>query len=256
VEKAGIIRPGTTLVLGETDPDLLPIFAAQLPGEILQLGVDVAAVHRRPSPTGSLVDLITPWGEHTAVPINMLGEHQCRNAALALAAAESFLHARIADHTVHHVLAAVHVTGRAEVLHARNPVVVVDGAHNAAAARALRTTLDEHLPVLRPRILVCATSGDRQPERFLTAFDAQDFDLVIGTEVCQSRSSSAEQMVTAARRLRVSAVAHREVGAAVHHAITSAGAEGLVVIAGSLYLIAAARTAVATAVAGREPQDR
>jgi dihydrofolate synthase/folylpolyglutamate synthase len=256
MEKAGIIRPGSTLVLGETDPDLLPVFVAQRPGEILQLGVGVLAHRRQSSPTGSLVDLTTPWGEYKAVPINMLGEHQCRNAALALAAAESFLHAPIGDHKVHEALGAVKIAGRAEVLQARNPVVVVDGAHNVAAARALRTTLDEHLPVLGPRILVCATSGNRQPEQFLTAFDAQDFDLVIGTEVCQSRSPSAEQMVTAARRLRVSAVAHRGVEAAVHHAITSAGIDGLVVIAGSLYLIAAARTAVATAVAGREPQDR
>jgi dihydrofolate synthase/folylpolyglutamate synthase len=256
VEKAGIIRPGTTLVLGETDPDLLPVFAARRPSEILKLGVDVAAVRRRPSPTGSLIDLITPWGEHTAVPINMLGEHQCRNAALALAAAESFLHAPIADHMVHHALAAVHVTGRTEVLLARNPVVVLDGAHNAAAARALRTTLDEHPSVLGPRILVCATSGNRQPEQFLAAFGAQDFDLVIGTEVCQPRSPSADQVVAAARRLRIAALAHSEVKAAVHQGITSAGVDGLVVIAGSLYLIAAARTAVATVVAGREPQDQ
>jgi dihydrofolate synthase/folylpolyglutamate synthase len=255
-EKAGIIRPGTTLVLGETDPDLLPIFASRRPSEIVQLGVNVSAAHRRLSPTGSQVDLITPWGAHAAVSITMLGEHQCRNAALALAAAESFLHAPIADHTVRHALASVHVSGRAEILHAHDPVVVVDGAHNAAAARALRATLDEHLPVLGPRILVCATSGDRRPDEFLTAFDAQDFDLVIGTEVRQSQSPSAEQVVTAAQRLPVAAVAHGEIETAALHAITAADTNGLVVIAGSLYLVAAARTAVAAVMQRREPQIR
>lgn len=50
MEKAGIVHPGTTLVLGETDPKLLPIFAAQRPRQLLQLGVDITATDRQRSP--------------------------------------------------------------------------------------------------------------------------------------------------------------------------------------------------------------
>jgi len=80
---------------------------------------------------------------------NLLGAHQCRNAALALAAAQSFLESPIDTAAVHDALGAVHLDGRAEVLRTAEPVIIVDGAHNHAGARALRGTLDEYFPTPR-----------------------------------------------------------------------------------------------------------
>ncbi|WP_234713813.1 bifunctional folylpolyglutamate synthase/dihydrofolate synthase [Mycolicibacterium chlorophenolicum] len=245
MEKAGIVHPGTTLVLGETDPKLLPIFAAQRPRQLLQLGVDITATDRQRSPTGSTVDLATPWGIHRTVPVNLLGAHQCRNAALALAAAQCFLELPLDTPTVHQALGTVQISGRAEVLPATAPVIVVDGAHNQAAARALRETLDEYFSTAKRRVLVCAASGNRRPAEFLNGIGAADFDLVIGTEVASPRSAPPESIAAAARRSGVAAMAHPDIAAALHSAVTSAGVDGLVIVAGSLYLVAAAREAAA-----------
>jgi dihydrofolate synthase/folylpolyglutamate synthase len=245
MEKAGIVRPGTTLVLGETDPEVLPIFLTQKPGRLLQLGVDISVAHRLRSPAGSTVDLTTPWGVHRAVPINLLGAHQTRNAALALAAAEAFLESPIDTAAVHHALGAVHLIGRAEVVRSAQPVIIVDGAHNGAAGRALRDTLDEYFPTPRRRVLVCAASGSRDPSEFLGGIRAQDFDLVIATQVYSTTSVSAESVAAAARRSGALAMANPDVGTALRNAVTAAGADGLVVVAGSLYLLAPARDAVA-----------
>ena len=245
MEKAGIVRPGTTLVLGETDPEMLPVFLTQKPGRILQLGVEISVARRQRSAAGSTVDLSTPWGVHRSVPINMLGAHQTRNAALALAAAQAFLESPIDTAAVRHALGSVHLNGRAEVLRSAGPVIVVDGAHNGAAARSLRDTLDEYFPTPRRRVLVCAASGSRDPSEFLGGIGVGDFDLVIATQVHSTSSGAAESVAAAARRSGAPAMANPDVGMALCNAVTSAGADGLVVVAGSLYLVTPARDGVA-----------
>jgi dihydrofolate synthase/folylpolyglutamate synthase len=244
MEKSGIVRPGTTLVLGETDPEMLPVFRTQKPGRLWQLGAEISVAHRRRSTTGSTIDLATPWGTHRAVAINLLGAHQTRNAALALAAAEAFLESPIDTAAVQSALSAVHLNGRAEVVRSAEPVIVIDGAHNVAAARALRDTLDEYFPTPR-RVLVCAMSGSRDPSEFLGGIGVEDFDLVIATQVCSTRSVSAESVAAAARRCGAAAMAIPDIATALGSAVTSAGADGLVVVAGSLYLVAPARDGVA-----------
>jgi dihydrofolate synthase/folylpolyglutamate synthase len=251
VEKAGIIRPGTTLVLGETDPDMLPIFLTRKPGRLLQLGVEITVARRELSASGSTVDLVTPWGIHREVPINLLGAHQTRNAALALAAAQAFLESPIDVAAVRHALGAVRLNGRAEVVRSAEPVIIVDGAHNAAAGRALRDTLDEYFPTPARRVLVCAVSGNRDPSEVLGGIGVKDFDLVIATQVHSTSSASAESVSAAARRSDVPAMTTPDIATALHTAVTSAGTDGLVVVAGSLYLVAPARDGVAALVRPR-----
>ncbi len=251
IEKAGIIRPDATLVLGETDPELLPIFLAQRPRRLLQMGADISVTHRQRTSVGSTVDLTTPWGVHCKVSVNLLGAHQCRNAALALTAAESFLDSPLEAAAVRDALGSVRIDGRAEVVRRGGPVIIVDGAHNRAAARGLRDTIVEYFPDPRPRVLVCAISGTRDPAEFLGGIGAGDFDLVVATEVFSSASAAAESVATAARHAGAAATTIRDIIAALRNAITSAGADGLVVVAGSLYLVGPARDAL-TALAANE----
>jgi dihydrofolate synthase/folylpolyglutamate synthase len=243
-EKAGIIHPEVTLVLGETDPQLLPIFVAQGPRQILQLGVELTVSHRVCTPQGSIVTLSTPWRTHEAVPVGMLGEHQCANAVLALAAAESFLGRALNSATVRSAFAATRLAGRAELLTGAGPRILVDGAHNRAGARSLRATVDEYFGDIRPRVLVCASSGSRDPGEFIEGVGGGDFDLIVATEVSAARRVSAETVAQAARRSGAPTVAVVDPGRALEHALGAAGPAGLVVVAGSLYLAGPARLAL------------
>jgi dihydrofolate synthase/folylpolyglutamate synthase len=164
---------------------------------------------------------------------------------LALAAAQAFLESPIDTAAVHRALGAVHLNGRAEIVRGAEPVIIVDGAHNGAAARALRDTLDEYFPTLKPRVLVCAASGTRDPSEVLRGIGVEDFDLVIATQVYSTSSASAESVAAAARRSGTPAMANPDVGTALRNAVTSAGTNGLVVVTGSLYLVAPARDSVA-----------
>lgn len=59
-EKAGIVKPGSTLILGERDPALRPFFEAERPGRILTLGGEMSWRNRTATESGSIVDLINP----------------------------------------------------------------------------------------------------------------------------------------------------------------------------------------------------
>lgn len=86
-EKAGIISPGAALILGETDPALRPIFDARRPGPVLSLGTGLRYRRRFvPAAGHAIVEAQIGAGPWQTLCPPMDGEHQCGNAALALAA--------------------------------------------------------------------------------------------------------------------------------------------------------------------------
>ena len=72
----------------------------------------------------------------------MFGEHAARNAAAAIVAFEALVDEPLEEETIREALAGVPWPGRIEVA-ARQPTIVLDGAHNPAAARALAAALRE-----------------------------------------------------------------------------------------------------------------
>jgi folylpolyglutamate synthase/dihydropteroate synthase len=88
-------------------------------------------------------------------------------------------------------------------------------------------------------------SGNRDPSEFLCGIGVEDFDLVIATHVHSTSSVSAQSVAAAARRAGALAMANPDVAMALRNAATSAGTNGLVVVAGSLYLVAPACDGVA-----------
>src|SRR4051812_4785409 len=89
-EKAGIVKPGSTLVLGETEPVLAEIFRAAPAARIWERDNDFGCEGNRLAHGGRLVDLRTPGGDYPEVFLPLHGAHQGDNAVLALAAAEAF----------------------------------------------------------------------------------------------------------------------------------------------------------------------
>ncbi len=89
-EKAGIVKPGSTFVLGETDPALDDIFAATPATELWRRDTEFSCTENRLAVGGRLLDLRTPGGSYDDVFLALHGAHQGENAAIALAATEAF----------------------------------------------------------------------------------------------------------------------------------------------------------------------
>ena len=123
-EKAGIVTPGSTLVLGETDPELEHFFTDRGAAEVLRRDVDFGVRDNVLAVGGRLVELYTPMASYADVLVPLHGAHQADNAAIALAAAEAFLGAPLDPEVVAGAFALVRSPGRLELVRqaaARDP---------------------------------------------------------------------------------------------------------------------------------------
>jgi dihydrofolate synthase/folylpolyglutamate synthase len=168
-EKAGIIKQGRPVVSGATAPEAQPVIeeAARRRGAPLRrLDTDFRYAYEpgRVSATGKILPRVqvTTWRRTwPALALNLLGEHQAANAAVALACIEILVEAgwRVSEAAVTAGLATVTWPARLEVV-GRRPLTVLDCAHNVASADAVVETLRNTFPPTR-RVLLFAGSGDK-----------------------------------------------------------------------------------------------
>ena len=116
-----------------------------------------------------------------ALTLRLIGEHQASNAAVVVAAVEELrrLGTPIGDSSVRNGLATVRWPARMEIV-GRQPLVLLDGAHNVASAETVVRTLEESFPLRGPRWLVFAGSRDKDLVGML-AILAPAFDRVVLT---------------------------------------------------------------------------
>jgi dihydrofolate synthase / folylpolyglutamate synthase len=257
-EKAGIIKRGATVVSQEQDDDVLAVIAqraAGLAARLLVEGRDFGVERRRLAIGGQVLDLRTPAGVVSDVLLPLHGRHQAVNAATALVAVEAFLGAhegawgpgtdapasvrRVLDpDTVRSGFASVTSPGRLEVV-SRQPLVLLDGAHNPAGARALATALLEEFVVDR-RTLVVASLADKDIRGILEALAPATGRLIVTTNH-SPRAAPAERLRKEAEALGLRAEVAPDVASAVQRAIDGAGETEAVVVTGSLYTVGEAR---------------
>jgi dihydrofolate synthase/folylpolyglutamate synthase len=243
-EKAGIIKPGSTLVLGETDPGLRPVFAAEAQAETLVRGVDFDASADQVAVGGRLVDLYTSRARYDDVFMSLHGAHQADNAAVAVAAAEAFFASALPDDVVRESLGSMAVPGRFEILGGA-PLVVVDGAHNPDGARAAAETLKHDFSPTGSRIYVIGMQDGRDPVTVMEALDVASVDLVIACAAPTARGIPAEDIGAAADKLGAPVEIVPDVGDAVRRALDLADDNSVIGVFGSFTVLGAAADVVA-----------
>jgi len=143
-EKAGIVKPGIPVVLGRVAPAairLIDEIAGQQNAPTYRLGREFTVTKK----SAMVFDYegITTRYENVISPLQ--GTHQIDNAACALAVVEVAEAAKtpVAPEAVREGLASTRWEGRLEVVD-RNPMIMVDGAHNPAAASVLAEFVAEY----------------------------------------------------------------------------------------------------------------
>jgi dihydrofolate synthase/folylpolyglutamate synthase len=219
-EKLAVVRPGGTLALGAgLDPEALAV-AERVAAE---RGARIVVAEESD-------ELDTPAAR---------GAFQRRNFALARLAAETYLHgAGIApnDRAVREAAAATEVRGRLQIV-SRDPLTVLDGAHNPHAVRALVQSLPE-LVGERPLALVLGVLEDKDAASMLGSllglcerawFTAPPSGRALSPAALQSlaRQLGFEQVLCEPRPVRALAGAQR----------WARGRGGAVLATGSVYLV-------------------
>jgi dihydrofolate synthase/folylpolyglutamate synthase len=246
-DKAGIIEPGSPVVVGELDPDLVRVVetvAAEVgSGPVWVAERDFGCSSNQVAVGGRLVTLWTPGGRYEEVLVPLHGAHQGRNAACALAAAEAFFGRPLSPEVVEEGFAAVRVAGRLEVL-GRRPLLLVDGAHNVAGMTALGLSLAEEFAVDGDRVAVVGMLSGRDPLAMLAALAPARVTTVVACQPDSPRALPARDVADAAGALGLTVYADPNVVDALSLARSLVDAEGLVVVAGSLYVVGDARAEV------------
>ncbi|MBW3615278.1 MAG: bifunctional folylpolyglutamate synthase/dihydrofolate synthase [Actinobacteria bacterium] len=241
-EKAGIIKPSSILVLGETDPELAHVFAATPAEGVWLLGRDFAVVENLLAVGGRAVGIQTPGASYEDLYLGLRGGFQADNAALALAAAEAFLGGPLEEGLVREAFLTVSSPGRMEVM-SHEPLCVLDGAHNPPAAAALGLAVEEEFVEPRRWTVVMGVLRPHDPQELLAALDLEG-TRVIACRPDSPRAVPAAEVAGAARRLGLEAEVGGSPAEAVSRALALSTAEDAVLVTGSLYTVGEARRAL------------
>ncbi|MFZ0139240.1 MAG: folylpolyglutamate synthase/dihydrofolate synthase family protein [Candidatus Sulfotelmatobacter sp.] len=251
-EKVGIIHPGGAVVTLPQQPEANDVIG----NTILDLGArGVNAVpYVPPVSPGSTQYLasgseqggfvyrypLAVLGEEILVETPLVGRHQLRNVALAVAAAVELKQQGIDGITAESIARGIRETrwpGRFQVIAARAgwPEIVLDVAHNPAGAWALRSALSERYED-RPLILVFGAMRDKAISE-MTEILFPLVERVIATRPENPRAASPEEIQQAAVRTAVEVEAVEDVQNAVGRARTLASEDAVLVVTGSIYLV-------------------
>ena len=157
-QKAGIIKQGVPLVTGNIVPEALAVInqiAKAKEAPRLVYGEDYQVSHQESIITGEVFDYSSSVRQGR-FQTGLLGLHQIENAGMALALLDSYCQAtdrELPDNAlVAQALEETRWPGRLEVV-AREPLMILDGAHNPHAIKALLATLKERFTDYQKEIL-------------------------------------------------------------------------------------------------------
>ncbi|MBP2639768.1 MAG: fpgS [Firmicutes bacterium] len=242
--KAGIIKPGVPVITAATEEalDVMIEKAAECRSPIYQKGLDFQAVRLGNQGMMQIIHVAAPGFEFSeVVKLPLIGVYQVENCANAVMTALCLRknEPRITNSAIHAGLQNVVWFGRAEVLK-KDPVIIIDGAHNPAGAKALRDTLNSVFPG-RPITFLFGVLRDKDRHGIIKEL-ISPLDAVVVVSPLSPRAMPATELAP-----EISA-SHIEIADTIAEGLERAGilagADGVVCAAGSLYLIGVVRSLI------------
>ena len=234
-EKAGVVRRNRVVVLGpmaEEAAHAIALAANEKRARILK-AMDSVKVRRGPHG----LNLVTPSGRYTGIR-PLPGAHQETNLIVAIRSLEALCASGVAL-DLSRAVPAMNMAiwpGRLERLQGRPPFLL-DGAHNPAGAKALARYLKESQT---RHVLVFGAMKDKHIEEMAEALFPKA-RLVVATRVRMRRAAATGRLAEIGRALGKTVIEEASIPRALDRAARSARPDETVVVAGSLYLVGAAR---------------
>ena len=243
-EKAGIIKEGKVAVSREQPDDVLGVVeerCKEVSAGLLLEGRDFALEDRAPAVGGQLLTVQGVHETYEDLSMPLFGEDAARNAAAAVVALEAFFGKALSPEATREALARTASPGRLEVVD-RHPLVVLDGAHNPAAAEALSYALPEAFAWDRLHLVLAISSNKDIPGivRELVRLHGRAYV----TRNSTTRSATPDVVLEACREAGMQAEEYASVREALAAARAEAADKDLILVTGSLYTVADAREAV------------
>lgn len=219
-EKAAIIRPGVTAIIGPQTEEVMDV------------------VVRRCELIGVKPRFVEPKS-YENISIGLRGRHQITNAATAIALAEALRERgfAVSPEAITKGVENARHPGRLE-LWSGPPQILFDGAHNPAAARALRDYLDELVD--EPITMIFGAMRDKALNE-MAAILFPIANVLIFTEIDNPRAASLDMIKLALPESLSMKNVHQasSIAGALQIAKAVTPAHGLIFVTGSLYLVGA-----------------
>ena len=245
LHKAGIIKPGVSVVTGAAGAALTVIeAAAKRNGSACELlGRDFAVTGSRVDRVRQIFELRVGQTPPESYSIRLLGNHQTENAALAVRVCQLLAQRdeRLTPAVIRDGLAKAVWPGRFEVF-AGAPLLILDGAHNPDGIRTLRQTLDEVFPDRAIVFLFGVLADKNHAEMAQTLFRRCDRAVVVRPH--SDRAAAAEDIAREIIEYVAAVKTGGTIGEGLELAKEWAGPDGIVCAAGSLYMIGEVRRIV------------
>lgn len=243
-EKAGIIKDNAPLILYPQAAEAKEVILkeAKLHNAPVYM-IDPADVNiKSTSLYGQVLDMKVLDTLFEDIKISLIGEHQSKNA-LTAATAVKLLNdlnlADVSDETIRKGLLDTKWAGRLELLK-KNPITIIDGAHNEEGASALAKAVTDYLKEYHVT-LVFGMLKDKDVDKVLSIL-LPVVDHVIITTPNNERAMKAEDMAVKIKAYGTEHTLSSSIKDAVEKGLQIRGDKEAVVYAGSLYMIGEVRT--------------
>jgi dihydrofolate synthase/folylpolyglutamate synthase len=252
-EKAGIIKPGLSVVSAPQAPEVVEVLEAaclERGAQLLMVGAHGPRVIGTRT-EGADRQVFTIEGLerlYLDLACPLLGAYQAENAAVAIGLVELASRRGIeaGEEAIRKGIASVRWPGRFQIV-SRRPDIVLDGAHDEVSARALAKTIEAVFPGRRV-ILVLGVHRDKDARAIVREL-CPLADMVIATASSSPRALDAYELQRAAFSHSKHTSAYTPVSLAVREAVNDARRDDLILITGSLYVVGEAMMAL-----GVEPE--
>jgi dihydrofolate synthase/folylpolyglutamate synthase len=243
-EKSGIIKEGKIAVVREQVPEALAVIerrADEVGARVLLEDRDWGLEVRTQALGGQAITVRGLHAEYEDFLLPLFGAFAAHNAAAAIVATEAITERALDEHALRDALGGATAPGRMEVV-GRQPLIVLDGAHNAAAARALADAMPEAFAGERLH-LVMAVFSNKDLDAIADALSPlADAGYAASTDSVRARP--AEEIERALSSRGVPTTPFASVADAIAAARTAADDGDIILVTGSLYTVADARRAL------------
>jgi len=241
--KSGIIKPSAIVVTAAQVEEAQAVLEQSVElteSPLVVVGRDVV-VDSTIAVGGQMLSIKGTAGEYSDLFLGLYGQHQAQNAALAIAAVESFLGGSsisLDPEVLTEAFASVESPGRLQLV-AKNPSVLVDAAHNPHGAHALAQALESFF-TFDEVVLVFAALADKDAEGILREI-APHVTSVIVTTVDSPRATDTAELARIAGLVvgagNVQVMPDSAVAVAAARARVADSERGAVLVAGSVVLV-------------------
>ncbi len=242
--KSGIIKKNRPLVTGVDKEEAYKVIEKKcksLDAPIYKLGKDFNYQLIKLTEKDTLAHVHGLKKSYLNVRTSLLGEHQAKNMAIAVSAAEILQdlgYNKINENTIYEGLKDIKWQARFEVIDS-DPIIVIDVAHNVDGVISLKNTIENIFPN-RPLTLLIGMLADKEREKVIEII-APMAEKIIVTKPLSPRAGNWEEIKEMAQKYCQTVDLSPDIEGAIKLALNKCDPKGIVVITGSFYMVSEAR---------------